>query len=91
MEAWNRRLNTVVAKPHPNIFALVDALKAEEDYTEGLRDSVDAGETITKKKKKYVDNNDKRLTLPSPIGSKNSWTKMTTTKTRKRTTGRRAS
>ena len=35
VEAWNRRLNTVVAKPHPNIFALVDALKSEEDYHRG--------------------------------------------------------
>lgn len=60
VEGWNRRFNTVVAKRHPNIFALVEALGNEELYVQGQRELVASGGKPQQKKKEYVEN-DARL------------------------------
>ena len=59
-EAWNRRINTLIGKAHPNIYTFLEAMKKEEKYAAGQREAVTLGVSPPRKRRAYQDN-DARL------------------------------
>ena len=59
-EAWNRRWKVIVGKAHPNIFAMLEKMMKEVQYSATQLELVELGNPPAKKKTKYV-HNDERL------------------------------
>jgi hypothetical protein len=59
-EGWNRRWNTLIGKTHPNVYEFLEAMKKEEKYSAAQRELVNLGNSPPKKKRKYLQN-DQRL------------------------------
>ena len=59
VEGWNRRFNTIVAKAHPNVYALIEALRGEELYSSAQKELLSTGSSPPHKRRKYVKNDDR--------------------------------
>ena len=64
VEAWNRRWNALIGKPHPNIFEFLLALKKEIEYSTSQRILLEHGNSPPRKRAKYMKTDDRlqRLT-----------------------------
>ena len=65
VEGWNRRFGTLLGKHHPNIFEFLEALMEEEKYSESQRILIEAGEQPQQKKKSYIENDRRLMTVSS--------------------------
>ena len=63
VEAWHRRLNALVGKKHPNLYEFLNALKREEQYTESQREDHEGGIPGPKRRKKYIQNDERILSI----------------------------
>ena len=62
-EAWNRRWNILIGKTHPNIYQFLEALQKEERYSRQQRELVNLGSAPPRKKKRFIDNDDRLVSL----------------------------
>lgn len=54
VEGWNHRLNSILKKPHPTLFALIKCLKTEAEYSNFLYDKINLNIEGKRRKRAYI-------------------------------------
>jgi hypothetical protein len=64
LEGWHARFNSIVSKHHPNLWHLVESLRAEQDATEVTINQVLAGNVVNRRNRRFeqVEARIKRIT-----------------------------
>ena len=54
LEGWHSKFNSIISRPHPNIYQLVDAIKEEQALTELTAVQLEAGSQPPRRKRRYI-------------------------------------
>ncbi len=54
LEGWHSKFNSIISRPHPNIYQLLHAIREEQAVTELTAVQLEAGSQTPRRKRRYV-------------------------------------